>query len=133
MPDYLAEGARWLRQARQDLVDAQFLRDHGKHNLACFQGQQAAEKAIKAYLYHKRVEDVWGHSLLDLCEDAKLFDMMFDTVKSEARQLDKYHYITRYPEFLPSGTSSEAFDAVDADRSIFLSSMVVEFVAERIA
>ena len=130
-PDYLAEGARWLRQAERDLEDAQFLRDNGRHNLACFQGQQAAEKALKAYLYHKRVEDVWGHSLLDLCEDAKLFDMMFDIVKSDARQLDKYHYITRYPEFLPSGTSFEAFDEIDADRSIELSAEVVGFVKER--
>ena len=102
MPDYLSEGARWLRQAEQDLEDARFLRENGRHNLACFQGQQAAEKAVKAYLYHRRVEDVWGHSLLDLCEDAKLFDMMFDTVKSEARQLDKYHYITRYRSFCPA-------------------------------
>jgi len=132
-PDYLAEGARWLRQAERDLEDAQFLRDNGRHNLACFQGQQAAEKALKAYLYHKRVEDVWGHSLLDLCEDAKLFDMMFDIVKSDARQLDKYHYITRYPEFLPSGTSFEAFDEIDADRSIELSAEVVSFVKERMA
>ena len=133
MPDYLSEGARWLRQAERDLEDAHFLRDNGRHNLACFQGQQAAEKAVKAYLYHKRVEDVWGHSLLDLCEDAKLFDMMFDTVKSEARQLDKYLYITRYPEFLPSGTSFEAFDQVDADRSIELSNLVLEFVKERMS
>ena len=132
-PDYLAEGARWLRQAERDLEDAQFLRDNGRHNLACFQGQQAAEKALKAYLYHKRVEDVWGHSLLDLCEDAKLFDMMFDILKSDARQLDKYHYITRYPEFLPSGTSFEAFDEIDADRSIELSAEVVGFVKERMA
>ena len=100
--------------------------------MACFMGQQAAEKAIKAYLYHKRVEDVWGHSLLDLCEDAKLFDMMFDTVKAEARQLDKYHYITRYPEFLPSGTSSEAFDEIDSKRSIELSTQVVDFAKQRI-
>ena len=133
MPDYLSEGARWLRQAEKDLEDARFLRNNGRHNLACFQGQQAAEKAIKAYLYHRRVEDVWGHSLLDLCEDAKLFDMMFDTVKSEARQLDKYHYITRYPEFLPSGTSFEAFDEDDADRSIDLSNLVLGFVKERMS
>ena len=133
MPDYLSEGARWLRQAERDLEDARFLRDNGRSNLACFQGQQAAEKAIKAFLYHRRVEDVWGHSLLDLCEDAKLFDIMFDTVKSEARQLDKYHYITRYPEFLPNGTSFEAFDEVDADRSIDLSNLVVEFVKERMS
>ena len=77
------------------------------------------------------MEDVWGHSLLDLCEDAKLFDQFFDTVKSEARQLDKYHYITRYPEFLPSGASFEAFDEVDADRAIDLSNLVLQFVKER--
>ena len=133
MPDYLSEGARWLSQAERDLEDARFLRNNGRFNLACFQGQQAAEKAVKAYLYHRRVEDVWGHSLLDLCEDAKLFDMMFDTVKSEARQLDKYHYITRYPEFLPSGTCYDAFDEVDADRSIDLSNLVLEFVKERMS
>ena len=132
MPDYLSEGARWLRQAEQDLDDARFLKEGGRHTLAWLMGQQAAEKAIKAYLYHKRVEDVWGHSLLDLCEDAKLFDMMFDTMKSEARQLDKYHYITRYPEFLPSGTSFDAFNEIDSERSIELSTQVVEFTKERI-
>ena len=69
---------------------------------------------------------------MDLCEDAKLFDIMFDTVKAEARQLDKYHYITRYPEFLPSGTSSEAFDEIDSERSIELSTQVVDFAKQRI-
>ena len=58
--------------------------------------------------------------------------MMFDTVKSEARQLDKYHYITRYPEFLPSGTCSEAFDQIDSERSIELSKQVLNFAKERI-
>ena len=132
MPDYLAEGARWLRQSVQDLEDADFCRDGGRFNLACFLGQQAAEKAVKGYLYHRRVEDVWGHSLIDLCEDAKLFDMMFDTIKSIAQQLDKYFEITRYPSYLPGGIPSEAFDRVDADRSIELSQQVVEFVKERV-
>mgnify|MGYP000076536366 CR=1 FL=1 len=66
-------------------------------------------------------------------EDAKLFDMMFDIIKSEARQLDKYFEITRYPGYLPGGISSEAFDKLDADRSIELSNQVVNFVKERIA
>lgn len=132
MPDNAGEGARWFRQAEQDLQDAQFTREGGRFNLACFLSQQAAEKAIKAYLYHRGAEDVWGHSLIDLCEDAKIFEMFFDTVKSEARQLDKYYYITRYPEFLPGGTPSEAFDRVDADRAIELSQIVVEFVRERL-
>ena len=99
-----------MRQARQDLVDAVFASDGGRFNLACFLGQQAAEKAIKAFLYHRGAEDIWGHSLIDLCEDAKLFEMFFDTIKSEARQLDKYYEITRYPLHLPGGIPSEAFD-----------------------
>jgi HEPN domain-containing protein len=133
MPDNTTEGARWLRQAEQDLQDAQFTREGERFNLACFLSQQAAEKAVKAYLYYRGAEDVWGHSLIDLCEDAKLFEMFFDTVKSEARQLDKYYYITRYPEFLPGGIPSEAFDRVDADRAIELSQVVLEFVRERLS
>ena len=132
MPNNAAEGVRWLRQAQQDLEDAEFTREGARFNLACFLGQQAAEKAIKAYLYFRGAEDVWGHSLIDLCEDAKIFEMFFDTIKSEARQLDKYYYITRYPEFLPGGIPSEAFDRVDADRAIELSQIVVDFVRERV-
>ena len=59
--------------------------------------------------------------------------MMFDIIKSEARQLDKYFEITRYPGYLPGGIPSEAFDRIDADRSIELSTQVVNFVQERIA
>ena len=132
MPDKLAEGARWFRQAQQDLDDANFVREGSRFNLACFLGQQAAEKALKAYLYHRGAEDVWSNSLIDLCEDAKIFDMFFDMVKDEARQLDKYYEITRYPTFLPSGIPSEAFDRIDADRSIELAQGVVEFVRERL-
>lgn len=132
MPNNLAEGARWLRQAEQDLLDAQYNREGERFNLACFLCQQAAEKAVKAYLYHRGAEDVWGHSLIDLCEDAKLFEMFFDTIKSEARQLDKYYEITRYPAFLPGGTSSEAFEDLDAERALFLGSTVVDFVKERL-
>ena len=132
MPDYKSEATRWLRQAEQDLIDASYNKDGEKFNISCFLCQQASEKAIKAFLYLKEAEDVWGHSLIDLCEDAKIFDMFFDTIKSEARQLDKYYELTRYPEFLPGGICSEAFDVNDADRAYELSGFVVGFVKERI-
>ena len=132
MPDYKSEAIRWLKQAEQDLMDASYNKDGGIFNISCFLCQQASEKAIKAFLYLKEAEDVWGHSLIDLCEDAKIFDMFFDTIKSEARQLDKYYELTRYPEFLPGGICSEAFDVNDADRAYELSGFVVGFVKERI-
>ena len=132
MPDYKSEATRWLRQAEQDLMDASYNKDGERFNISCFLCQQASEKAIKEFLYLKGAEDLWGHSLIDLCEDAKIFDMFFDTIKSEARQLDKYYELTRYPEFLPGGICSEAFDVNDADRAYELSSFVVGFVKERI-
>ena len=132
MPDYKSEATRWLRQAEQDLMDASYNKDGERFNISCFLCQQASEKAIKAFLYLKGAEDVWGHSMIDLCEDAKIFDMFFDTIKSEARQLDKYYELTRYPEFLPGGICSEAFDVNDADRAYELSGFVVGFVKERI-
>ena len=132
MPDFAAEGARWFRQAEQDLEDAAYNRQGGRYNVACFLCQQTAEKAVKAYLYKRGAEDVWGNSLIDLCEDAKIFEMFFDTIKADARQLDKYYDITRYPGYLPSGIPSEAFDDVDAERAIELAGVVVNFVGQRI-
>ena len=53
MPDHKSEGARWLRQAEQDLRDAAYNQEGEKFTLACFLCQQASEKAVKAYLYHR--------------------------------------------------------------------------------
>ena len=39
--DLKAEGARWMRQADQDLDDARYLREGGRHNTACFMSKQA--------------------------------------------------------------------------------------------
>ena len=127
-PDSVAEGARWLRQAERDLEDAKFLREGHRDNVACFMGQQAGEKAVKAYLYHQGVEDVWGHSLADLCEDAKILNRMFDMIKSLAVLLDKYHDLTRYPHLLPGGIPSEAYDEIDSERAIYVAGEVISFV-----
>ena len=84
MPNRRAEGDRWLRQADSDLSDAQLARENQRYNLGCFLAQQSGEKALKGFLYSRGAEDVWGHSLADLCEDAKVFEMLFDVLKSRA-------------------------------------------------
>ncbi len=123
-----AESARWMRQAERDLEDARFLREGRRYNVACFMGQQAGEKALKAYLYSRGAEDVWSHSLADLCEDAKVLNLMFDVIKSLAVLLDKYHDLTRYPHLLPGGIPAEAYDDVDAERAIYIAEEVISFV-----
>ena len=127
-PDPTVEGARWMRQAEKDLEDAKFLQEGKRYNMVCFMGQQAGEKAVKAYLYHQGVEDVWGHSLADLCEDAKLLNKMFDVIKSQASLLDKYHDLTRYPHLLPGGIPTEAYDEVDGERAIHVAGEIISFV-----
>lgn len=117
-----------MRQAERDLDDAKFLKEGVRYNLACFMGQQAGEKALKAYLYFHGAEDVWGHSLADLCEDAKILNAMFDVIKSLAVLLDKYHDLTRYPHLLPGGLPSEAYDDTDAERAIHIAGEVISFV-----
>lgn len=126
------EGERWLKQAESDLEDAQYNSEGGRYNVACFLGQQAAEKALKGYLYTKGDEEVWGHSVAELCTRAISFDSQFKSFKKTAAPLDKYYIPTRYPNALPGGIPKEAFDAEDAKRAISTAKVVIEFVTERI-
>ncbi len=125
------EGNRWLLQAQRDLDDARYAYDGKRFNLACFLAQQAAEKAIKGYLYAQGRALVIGHSVARLCQDAVTFDTAFEDLRQRAAPLDKYYIPTRYPNGLPGGIPSEAFDQVDADRALELAQHVIGFVESR--
>lgn len=122
---------RWLKQADHDIEDAKFCSEGGRHALACFLAQQAAEKIVTAYLYGRGADDVWGHSLSDLCEDAMAFDPGFDALKPTAALLDKYFEMTRYPTGLPGGIPAEAYDREDAVRAVQIANEVADFVRPR--
>ncbi len=130
-PNELNEGKRWLKQAEKDLDDAKFALSGDRFNLVCFLAQQSAEKALKGFLYFKGAEEVWGHSAAELCEDASSFDKEFETIKRKAASLDKYYIPTRYPNGLPGGIPSEAFDKDDAQKAISLAESVLSFLKER--
>jgi len=121
----LEEGRRWLLQAERDLDDAEFSLSGERYNLACFLAQQASEKALKAFLYAKGEERVFGHSVAELLKRAMEHDGSFEDCKS-ASVLDKYYIPTRYPNGLPGGVPYEAFDEVDAKRAIELAKSVIE-------
>ena len=75
---------------------------------------------MKGFLYSRGAEDVWGHSLADLCEDAKIFEMLFDVLKVRAIYLDKYYNLTRYPNYLPGGIPADVFDDLETERALEL-------------
>ncbi|MGB9627376.1 MAG: HEPN domain-containing protein [Thermodesulfobacteriota bacterium] len=129
--DTMAEGGRWLLQAEQDLSDAEFNLGGRRFNVACFLAQQSAEKALKAYLFSRGAEEVWGHSVAELCKDAQTFDQEFNRLDIQAGSLDKYYIPTRYPNALPGGIPSKAFDEDDAKHAIQLAREVIDFVKSK--
>ncbi len=88
------EAKRWFKQAEQDLDDAKYNLKGKRYNVACFLAQQAAEKVLKAYLYFKGAEEVWGHSIADLCQDVISLDKNFNEWKTKLAPLDKYYIPT---------------------------------------
>lgn len=121
----------WIAQARHDLHAAEANAADGRHALACFLSHQAAEKAVTSFLYARGAEQVWGHSLADLCEDAVAFDPSFDLIKSVAMLLDKHFLGARYPSALPAGVPAETYDAVDSERALEIAREVMRAVSER--
>ena len=130
-PNPREEGLRWLHQAQQDMDDARYAHRGRRFNLACFMAQQAAEKAIKGFLYAQGRTLVIGHSVARLCQEATAFDAEFEDLRQRAAPLDKYYIPTRYPNGLPGGIPSEAFDGADADRALELAQHVIRFVENR--
>jgi HEPN domain-containing protein len=127
----MSEAERWLEQARRDLDDARYAAAGARWNLACFLAQQAAEKALKAYLYSRGAESVWGHSVAELCHEAAAHDLDFETARAEAAPLDQYYIPTRYPNGLPGGIPANAYAREDAERALARSSAVIDLVARK--
>ena len=100
MDNNRAEAERWYGQARFDLEAARASLATGHHEWACFQAQQAAEKALKALLLRQGKRRFPSHSVHDLLAEVTKLAPEFDAV-SEAQRLDQYYIPTRYPNGLP--------------------------------
>lgn len=128
------EALRWFTHAKDEFEDADELRKRGRFYLALFHFQQAAGKALKAYLY-LRAEA--GHvfytpSVGNLLKMALDMDTDFMEAR-DAKRLDEYYVITLYPNWLPGGVPSRFFDDPDeAEEAMRLAKNVVELVERKI-
>jgi HEPN domain-containing protein len=119
-----------MTQAEDEFADADDLRKRGRLYLALFHLQQAAEKALKAYLYlkTKSIEVFYTHSLDDLLKMAVEADKRFTAV-AHAKKLDRYYIATRYPNGLPGGVPSRYFDdPKEAEEAMLLAKGVIDLV-----
>lgn len=115
MPDRSSD---WLAQAKRDLEHAEKDVRDGYYEHACFEAQQAAEKAVKS-MYLARHGVGWGHRVAKLLEElvVLLVSPPQDLI-NDGKLLDQYYVPTRYPNGFESGapmdffTEEQAADAV---------------------
>jgi len=100
-----------------------------------FHFQQAAEKALRAYLLAavKSVAALRTHVAVgDLVATAAAADPDFESLRP-AKRLDQYHLSTRYPNELPGGIPSRFYDDPDeAAEASRLASTVLELVGRKL-
>jgi len=104
---------RWLRQAERDLKAARDSFGSENYEWACFQAQQAAEKALKAVLFLRGFRAVLTHSIFELVN--RIGDE--ELKKEDIKFLDSVYIASRYPNsFSEEVVPSEYFDKGDAEK-----------------
>lgn len=127
MRDPKSEARRWFRQAEYDLANARYNCEGEFYAVACFQAQQAAEKAYKAFLLSRGERIIPSHSVVELRRDSEKYEKRFVDLRSTGK-LDSFYTPTRYPNALPGGLPAEVYDKSDAEEAISLATEVVETV-----
>ncbi len=118
MNNNVQEARRWFEQSRHDARAAEMNSREGFPEIACFLCQQAAEKALKAFLYYQGERPVVGHSTFLLAKRCQDYEQGFSPILDVCRTLDRYYIPTRYPNGLPGGIPHEVFTAQDARRAL---------------
>ena len=132
--DPAKEAERWFTQASDEFEDARLLAREGRYYLALFLFQQAAEKALKAFLYRNlpSAQVLITHSIAELLKLCQEIDPDFHKLEG-SKSLDRYYIITRYPNGLPGGVPSRFFDdPQEAQRAKELAEAVLNTVRDRI-
>ena len=121
----------WLKQAESDLCAAEDSASSKHNEWACFQAQQAAEKALKALLFSKGIESRI-HSIKFLLSNLPENILVSDQIQNAARELDKHYIQTRYPDSFSTGIPKDFFTQDDAERAISNARKIIEFAKEKI-
>jgi HEPN domain-containing protein len=104
----------WLKRARSNLAIAKAalrVRDIYLED-ACFQAQQAAEKAIKAVLLHLRISFPYTHDLTALLRLLKNAGRAVPGEVEQAGLLTRFAIATRYPGLAEPVTRKETEKAI---------------------
>lgn len=99
----LEEGLRWLDQAEADMKTAKDCFKDGNYYASAFFSQQAAEKALKGFLYAQGYRAIITHSVVELLKESSKIVRKFEEFLDYGKELDRHYIGSRYPNFYPSG------------------------------
>ena len=112
----------WLDRAERDLLLARLaISDPSLAGLPAFHCQQAAEKALKAYLAWCNQPPRRTHDLPALLIQCQALEPTFAVLRPAATTLDDYLTAGRYPDSGPDPLTAEAAEALQlAEQAVAL-------------
>ena len=112
------EAAKWLRQASKDLNSAQLLQE-AEPSRSVFHSQQAAEKAIKAFLTFQQIAFRKTHNLTELGSQCVTADPGLVPILQEVSELTDYAFAFRYPDAPYEPDAAEAAEALTIAKKLY--------------
>jgi HEPN domain-containing protein len=126
-------GRRWLAQAERSLETTVILLDNSRWAEACFQAEQTAQLALKAFLFRQGRRYVNIHSVRTLAQECVNEDAAFSPFEDYGAILDRYHLATRYPDVLPApAVPFEYFTESEARQALGYAAEMVELVRAQV-
>jgi HEPN domain-containing protein len=124
---------RWSRQAEHDLAIARGHQQRGDFSDACFMAEQAAQKALKAFLFSHGDRSVPIHSVAQLAERCAQINPAFAVHITAGRVRDQYYIPTRYPDALaPPAVPFESYTQEQGTTAVAAAQAIVALVAQNL-
>lgn len=127
------QASRWLRQVEHDwtVAESDFQRDF--YSDCCFMCEQAAQKAMKAFLYAQGERAIAEHSIGGLMKRAITYERDFQLLLEKARMLDQYYIPTRYPDAMADpAVPFESYAREQASQALAFAREIVDLVKRKI-
>lgn len=122
----------WLFFADEDLRLAEVAFEEEIYHGACFHAQQAAEKAIKAYLLRKLGKVSKIHHLTGLLDlDFKIKKDFLELIDG-VEFLDQFYIPTRYPDAFPGSLPEGLPNQEDATKALGYAKEIVLFIKKKL-
>lgn len=124
---------RWLRQTEHGLAIAHGHQQRGDDSAACFMAEQAAQKALQAFLLGHSSRSGPIHSVAQLAVRCAQLDPAVAVPIAAGRVLDQYYIPTRYPDALaPPAVPFESYTQEQGMTAVAAAQAIVALVTQHL-